>query len=45
MDNIPIVDALKNIKGYIKWCTPSVLLEQEKINDVYNLTSPYRPIS
>ncbi len=35
MADTPIVDALKNVRGYIKWCTPSVLNEQSKITDIY----------
>ncbi len=31
----PIVEALKNVGGYVKWCTPSILPEQEKIANVY----------
>ena len=35
MSDVPIVEALKEVKGYIRWCTPSILPEQEKIVDVY----------
>ena len=31
----PIVEALKNVGNYIKWCTPSILPEQEKITNIY----------
>ncbi len=35
--DIPIVEALKNVSSYIKWCTPSILPEQEKITNVYKV--------
>ncbi len=31
----PIVEALNSMSGYIKWCTPSVLLHQERIANIY----------
>ena len=33
--NAPIIEALKNVGGYVKWCTPSILPDQEKIANVY----------
>ncbi len=33
--DMPIVNALKSINTYTKWCTPSILPEQEKIINPY----------
>ncbi len=34
-DEIPVLDALSNLGGYIKWCTPSVLPHQRKVSNIY----------
>jgi len=34
-ENVPIINALKEVPTYIRWCTPSVLPDQEKVPSIY----------
>jgi len=33
--DVPIINALKEVSTYIRWCTPSVLPDQEKVHSIY----------